>query len=235
MYRDLDVFAPGAAVLTVLAAYRLAMGLRAEMPWARRAGVAAAAASACVVLTTLAVQSRPAAGLRRAMAFAEETPARPGGQRAQLWDFVGNRADQLGDRALSIAAHERSARLAPTGRALIALALAHARAGEYGPALSTLRSSAPSDPARALVLAGMVGCQLALGDSAAAESTAVELRFHTPSPADRRMVVRFAHEFPELFPDTAGFARRLVRAPAPDPGRRAPTRHSPRRPAVPHA
>jgi hypothetical protein len=143
LFRDWDMFAPGALLLTVVAV--------CEMPSPERAvrGLAVALVTSTTLLPTVAflsLQSNTPWGLKRAEAFATEAPVRPADVRARVWTFISARQVELGDYREAARAGREAVHLAPTRYTLTLLAGSERMAGDTTAALATYEKVLQVDP-----------------------------------------------------------------------------------------
>jgi tetratricopeptide (TPR) repeat protein len=145
-FRDWDVFAPFAAGLAALAAWLAGHALQRAPA---RAWVAPAAALALAVpaLQWVAHQADLPRGIARAEAFAVESPARSGNERALTWDYVGTRWNQVQNYGPSAAAFRRATEYAPSPRLLFQWALSEVMAGNPRGAIVAYHRHLEKDPA----------------------------------------------------------------------------------------
>jgi tetratricopeptide (TPR) repeat protein len=164
VFRDLDVFAPAAVLLSASAAVGIA-------GWAARRPASAALAPALTLATLaptvlwLCVQHWPERSLPRIEAFASGPPLRPAAERAAIWDFLGTRA--LADRRPQEAARdfEQAAGAAASPRLLYQWGTAEVVQGNLARADSLFRLSVARDPDFTPAWRGLASTGSWLGDT----------------------------------------------------------------------
>jgi tetratricopeptide (TPR) repeat protein len=197
VFRDLDVFAPAAVMLSVVAACGVA-GFLAGAP--ARSALAPGIALAALVPSALWLftMHEPRVSLPRIAAFASGAPLRPAGERASIWDFLGTRA--LAERRASdaAAAYARAAEAAESPRFLYQWGTAELMRGDAPRADSLFRRSVARDPDFAPAWRGLASTASWAGDTL------------TCAAAERRLA-RLDPSAPELPPLRAFLER--ARAP----------------------
>jgi len=199
VFRDLDVFLlPGVAVALLLAhATGLALAERRWPAWVATVLVATTIASS---VQWLAHFNDSARGMRRAMAFATESPRRPPDELAQLWDLIGYRAFRMKDWPTAVRASVATVELAPHERTWLMLAIAYTYARDHRAAqalylrLSGMYAESP------VVWLGVLGESLRLGDVQAAQRADSVLRTWPPGTRQERLIRRHLAEFPYVIP-----------------------------------
>jgi hypothetical protein len=166
VFRDLDVFAPAAVLLSAAAAVGIA-------GWAARRPAGAALAPALTLATLaptvlwLCLQHWPDRSLPRIEEFASGPPLRPATERAAIWDFLGTRA--LAERRPERAARDfaQAAAAAASPRLLYEWGTAEVMQGHLARADSLFRLSVARDAEFAPAWRGLASTASWLGDTLA--------------------------------------------------------------------
>ena len=201
VFRDLDVFAPGAVTLSVVVACGLSRFL-AGAP--ARAALAPGIALAALVPAALwlGLLHQPRYSLPRIEAFVTGPPLRPAAERASIWDFLGTRALAEHRAADAVRAYARAADAAESPRLLYQWGAAETMLGNGARADSLFRCSVSRDPDFAPAWRGLASTASWIGDTL------------TCAQAERRLT-RLDPSAPEL-PALRNF---LARSRAPGGGR----------------
>lgn len=184
LFRDWDALAPTAMALNLVLAWTLA-----RLPVLRERGALALAIALGAFAPTaqaLLLHHDLPASLERARAYSSEPPARPAGERATTWDWVGLRSIDQGLPEQAAAAFEQAAEAAPSPKILREWATAERLSGrpERARAIyARLVERKPDDLAGWIEYAGL---SLALGDTTAARAAAT--RALELSPGEPRAI-----------------------------------------------
>jgi hypothetical protein len=199
VFRDLDVFLlPGVAVALLLAhATGSALAERRWPAWIATVLVATTMASS---VQWLAHFNDSARGLRRAMAFATESPRRPDDELAQLWDLIGYRAFRTKDWPTAVRASVATVELAPHERTWLMLAIAYTYAKDHRSAQALYLKLSGMYPESPVVWLGVLGESLRLGDAPAAQRADSVLQTWPPGTRQERTIRRHLAEFPYVMP-----------------------------------
>ena len=162
-YRDWDDFAAMGQALSLLAAWLVAVTLRAApgRPWLAASVAIGAAAPALQWLLHFSDVDR---GLARVEAFMNEAPRRADAERGKTWDYLGIRNLRLGrwDRAASAFSH--AAETAPSPRILLQWGTVELRRRNFAPARELFRRVLALSPQDAHAWSGLAAASLELGD-----------------------------------------------------------------------
>jgi hypothetical protein len=166
VFRDLDVFAPAAVLLSATAALGIA-GWAARRPAGAALAPALTLAALAPTVLWLCVQHWPDRSLPHIEAFAAGPPLRPATERAAIWDFLGTRA--LAERRPAQAAREfaLAAAAAASPRLLYEWGTAEVMQGHLARADSLFRLSVARDAGFAPAWRGLASTASWLGDTLA--------------------------------------------------------------------
>ena len=187
IFRDWDDYAATGAALSLIAAWLVALALRAP----RWEWLAVAAPLACLAPTLqgLALHADADRGLARVEAFLLEPPRRGDAERGKTWDFLGIRNAQLGRWDASAEAMARAAETAPSPRVLLQWALAEQSRGNDVAARDAFRRVTRLTPDDARAWYGLAAESWRLGDYDECRRAALELeRLDPGSPQVARLL-----------------------------------------------
>jgi hypothetical protein len=175
LFRDWDMFAAVAAPLGMLAAAR--GGRQLESLGHREGWIGVAAVAAVVVpsLLWLGSQSDLQSGMRRARAFALETPRRPDDVRGRTWAFIMEQCSERDDYAGVVAAGRMAVALSPTRNVLLSLAGSEKNIGENAAALADFRRMIVLDRSDPVAWYNIAVLAAGLGDFPQAEEALQQL------------------------------------------------------------
>jgi hypothetical protein len=164
VFRDLDVLAPAAALLSAVTAFGVARFL-AGAPG--RAALAPGIALAALVPTALWLytQHHPEYSLPRIESFASGPPPRAAAERASIWDFLGTRALAERHAADAARAYARAADAAESPRLLYQWGTAEILLGDGARADSLFRRSVSRDSDFAPAWRGLASTASWIGDT----------------------------------------------------------------------
>jgi len=197
LFRDLDVFAPGAVALSVLCVHVLAKRWE-ERVGGRTEAVATALYVALASLQILLCFHVAPQGLKRAEAYASESPTRPELERAAVWDFMALRAFSLGEWPLAERACSAAIQLTPSPRLLDMTGLARTYVDDHAGALKAYQMVLAKSPREPIALAGAGGAALRLGQHAFADSMFSIIREFGPNSPERAAIDAVAQRYPVL-------------------------------------
>lgn len=193
VFRDLDVFAPAAVLLSATAAVGIA-GWAARRPAGAALAPALTLAALAPSVLWLCLQHWPDRSLPRIEAFASGPPLRPATERAAIWDFLGTRA--LAEWRPDQAARdfEQAAGAAASPRLLYEWGTAEVLQGNLARADSLFRLSVARDADFAPAWRGLASTGSWLGDTLACAQAERRLTRLDPSapelPALRSFLAR---------------------------------------------
>jgi len=189
MFRDWDVFAAGGVATCVVVAWLAGEALRGS---ARGAWVAAAVLLAAFgpALGPLLIANQPDRAFARVAAYLDEPPARPGEERALLFDFLGSRTMALGRTDASAEWYRRAVELAPSQRLLYQYGMSQVDRGDLRGAQQSFRRITQIAPDMIQAWGALANASFQLGDTAEARRAAMAvLRMrpgHVPASAMMR-------------------------------------------------
>jgi len=146
LFRDWDLFIPSLVLLSVLAAAQVSsIVMKLERPQ-RWIGPCILMSLACPPVIALAEQADLQAGMKRAEAFATESPTRSPDVRGKVWTFLSDRWVQLENYREAVRTARAAAELTPTRSVLLLLAGSERNVGDHSAALATYRRLLRVDP-----------------------------------------------------------------------------------------
>jgi len=182
VFQDWDVFAPAGITLATLAALLVGRTLEAAASW-RWLGASVALDAAAYALLWLVHSNDLDRGLTRVAAAALGPPPRSEAERGISWEFLGTRYHEFGHPRESAEAMARVAALTPSARILMEWGLAEARRGDYETARRAFEGAVERDPTQARLWMNLLQADIRLGDLAAAERAALQIRRLIPGNA----------------------------------------------------
>jgi len=198
LFRDWDVFAPGAIALTIagLAGLRHATGSRAT-----HGLVTSIALVTCVfTLQWMGLVHDAPRGLARVHAYASEATFLPASTRAQMFDFIGLRSIRLDSWAGAEDAYRRGTELVPDRRMELTLATAQIKLGKYAEARSAYRKLLSDHPDDEIAWLGLLGVGLYQGDSLLAKEAGEHIDAYPRDGKEMREIRLYLHYFPDVIP-----------------------------------
>lgn len=199
VFRDLDVFLLPGVALALLTAHVTGSALT-ERRWP--AWIASALIATTIVSSVqwLAHFHDTPRGVRRAVAFATESPPRPADELAQLWDLIAYLAFRTRDWPTAVRASEAAVALAPHERTWLMLAIAQTHARDHRAAQALHLRLTGMYPGNPVVWLGVLGESQRLGDVPAAHRADSVLQTWRPGTPQERLIRRALMEFPYMMP-----------------------------------
>jgi tetratricopeptide (TPR) repeat protein len=202
VFRDWDVFAFGAAALSLAAGWAAGETLReapVERAGARRSAVLGGAVLAAVAVPALQWLSLSAdidRGLARVLAFVSEPPARTPAERGDTWDYLGIRYAGLGRWSSAAEAFARAAETAPSPRVLVAWAMAETQRGDLRAAQRLYWKLLAKNPDNARAWLALSAVSSRLGDMHESRYAAQRLLEVSPNAREAEEIIRFWDSLP---------------------------------------
>ena len=189
-FRDWDVFAAPAALLSIAVAIAVGKVL-AGAPHHGWLAVAVALAAAAPSLQWVALQADSVRGLERARAFVAEHPVRAPAERGRTWAFLASRAWQQHDLDRVVEYAGRAAQTSPSTYVLTLWATAEELRGGFAAARPLYRRALAADPTDWRNWLGLASASLGLGDhEEARRAVQRSLQLHPHNPYADELLAR---------------------------------------------
>jgi len=212
--RDWDDFTFGAAALSLVAAWLVAVALGADAappgeskhgaarPAHAWLGVAVVAGVAIPALQWIALHAELDRGLARVQAFTIEAPRRADGERARMLDYVGTVTFQQERWRESADAFEAAAALAPSPRILQQWALAETRHGDFRTAQRAYWQLVAKDSTNASAWLGLATVSSRFGDLAESRRAALRTLDLQPGQGTAVALLQYLDTLPQAMRDS---------------------------------